>query len=230
MVTFKDWIYTIFPRFFRENDTDLVNGKGLFERYVSVFGDELDQEMISSIQDLGDLNIVLTTDAKYLAYLAWMCGNPPDLFYNTTWYRKFIKYFTDIVKKKGTEEGYNLLFGLVGCSVTITEVSLAIHNYDVANAHHDSGLKYDMECPSCSQYDLEIHDPDGNLDFITTSGINTSAYLLLMAIIRFLEPINAKLRNLTYEGDPVADEWVLTTGIWNDSLFWNDNKYYNDGE
>ena len=228
MVTFKNWIFTLFPRFFLENDTYVVEGKGLFQRYLSVFGDEIDREMIPKLEGLPNLNTVLTTDAKYLAYLAWMCGNPPDLFYNATWYRKFIKYFTDIIKKKGTVEGYNLLFGLMGCSVTITEVTLDIHNYDAASAHYDNGLKYDSECPSCSQYDLDITDPSGNLGFITGLGVNASAYSLLMAIIKFLEPINAKLRNLTYGSDTIADEWVLTTGIWDDSLFWNDNKYYKD--
>ena len=161
-----------------------------------------------------------------------MCGNPPDLFYNATWYRKFIRYFTDIVKVKGTVKSYELLFGLIGCTIQITQIPPVIIKYDNSpEDHYDTKAQYDSECPTCSYYDLTINDPDGNCSTLATVNVNSAVYQLLMALIKFVEPINCKLNTLTYNGgDPIvpADKWVLTTGIWDDTLFWNDHKYYKD--
>jgi hypothetical protein len=239
MVVFKDWLFTLFPRYYIQGDTNPVGGKGLFERYLEVFGAELDEHLTPKITDLTNLNSIASVDSKYLTYLAWMCGNPPDLFYSEARYRRFIQYFTDIIKNKGTVKGYELLFGLLGCTVVITEIPLVDSRYDVYDEstppvvihQYDELLKYDEECPTCSKYNLTINDPEGNCQILSTTDTSSAVYLLLQALIKFVEPINVTLETLTYNGGTpvyVADKWVLGSGVYNDGLYWNDNKYYKD--
>ena len=228
MVSFSTWIFEQFPRYFKEFDTYKDNNnQGLFERFLGAIGDEMDANLVPKITNFTDLFDVLTTPDKYLILLTKTLGSPPDLFYNDARYRRFLRYLVDIVKCKGTVESYNMLFRLLDCTVTIEEIPLVDMRYDTTN-HYDTGLKYDEECPSCSFYNLHITDPNGTLPSFD-GGPTDREFLLLRKIIEFVEPINAKLLNITIDGDPIAsDQWVLTTGIWDNGLYWNDYKFYRD--
>jgi len=237
MVVFKDWIFSLFPRYIWEHDTLPVNGKGLFQRYMETFGEEIDEEIKDYITNFINIIDVTSTEDKYLVYLAEFLGNPPTLFYSDVRYRKLLRYLMDIIKCKGTVRSYELIFGLLGCTIELVEIPPSVMKYDwygelgeevpTTLVVYDSGYRYDEECPSCSDYYLNITDPDGVLAGALT---NTILYALLMKIIKFVEPINMNLINLTINEFEVTDgdAWVLTTGIWDDSKYWNDNKIYRD--
>lgn len=241
MVVFKDWIFSLFPRYIWEHDTLPVNGKGLFQRYMETFGEEIDGELKNHVTDFIDILDVTTTEDKYLVYLVEFLGSPPSLFdqgvYSDARYRKLLRYLMDIVKCKGTKRSYELIFGLLGCTIILTETAPPVMKYDwygelgeegnTTLVHYDSGLYYDEDCPSCSSYTLAITDPDGVLaGALTTERL----YNLLIKIIKFVEPINVNLTSLTINGGEVTDGdvWVLTTGTWDDSKYWNDTKIYRD--
>ena len=181
MVVFRDWIFSLFSQDIHVRDTNPVNGKGLFQRYIEIFGDEIDETIKDKIGDFPNLIKVLDTDAKYLVYLAEMMGNPPTMFYDDTKYRKFLRYFTDIVKCKGTKKSYELLFGILGCTIALEYIPLPVMKYDWMGStgdeaphillKYDTGGLYDEECPTCSQYDLFITDPDGILNGVLTNPI-----------------------------------------------------------
>lgn len=234
MVLFKDYIFDLFPFLFRRDDTYIVDGKGLFQRYIETLSDEWDQELSDKLEEVWDITDVLTTEEKYIAHLAWFLNNPPDMLYSDARYRKLLRYVIDINKCKGTVRSYEMIFFLLGLNVTLTFIPLTTMVYDNAELNYDEEeLRYDSECPSCSEYDLAILDPDGNqpdLAEAVSHPENATAPILALlgAIIKYVEPINLRLRELTYEGDPVPLNWVLTTGTWDDSLLWADQKIYRD--
>jgi hypothetical protein len=235
MVSFKSLIYDQFPRRFREEDTYIdQNGKGLFRRFIETMGDEWDQELSGKLENYLDLFSVLDTDSKYLVHLAWFLGNPPDMLYSDVRYRRLLRYLMDINKCKGTLKSYDMIFFMLGVTVTLTIYPPKVMKYDIGTLKYDETLRYDEECPTCSDYDLAIHDPEGNQIAIGQAleqpGPGSAALLALLgAIIKYVEPINMRLMTLTYDGDPIVDPaWVLTTGTWDDSLKWADHKIYRD--
>ena len=225
MDSFKSILYNQFPRRFRDEDTYVDSeGKGLFRRFIETMGDEWDQELKDKLEGYLDIFSVLDTDAQYLVHLAWFLGNPPDMLYNDTRYRKLLRYLMDINKCKGTARSYDMIFHMLGLTVTLTVHSPTAMKYDIDTLKYDETLRYDDECPTCTDYDIAIHDPDGNQPEIGQAleepGPGSAALLaLLSAIIKYVEPINMRLLTLTYDGDPITDPaWVLTTGTWDDKL------------
>ena len=228
MVNFGTWLFNLFPYRFREEDTYKDgDGKGLLERYMQALGEELDEEVIPPISLIAELNDPELVSDKHLVHLADFLGNPPHTFGDDTKYRKLLKYLVKINQHKGTEEGYKLIFGVLGVDVTITEVEPTSNIYD-DTLEYDSGNIYDSNCPPCSKYSLAIEDPDGNCPEIGDAESDPVLYALLRKIIEYVEPINAMMTNLTYNGDVTGDRWVLTTGIWADQNYWNDAKYWRD--
>lgn len=194
MVNFKDWIYEQLPNRFREEDTDIINGKGLFQRFVESMGAEIDSNITPSIAVLTDLNLVLTTEEYYVAYIAWMMGNPPNTFNHNEFYRQILRYLIPILKIKGTALAYEAFFGILGIQATITEIDLEDMRYDTGKIY-DVGYQYDLSCPPCSDYILDIVDPNGVMSDWETNPITLAMFL---AIVKFLEPINARMRDWSY--------------------------------
>ena len=228
MINFRTWIFEKFPYYFWENDTYKDGeGHGLFQRYLETVGIELDSELVNKIPGLLDLTNAELVASKQLIHLAEVLGNPPDTFGDETKYRKLLKYITNINKEKGNLKGYQLIFGVLGVDVEIEEVYGLDNHYDT-ELQYDTDLHYDGNCPPCSNYTLAITDPDGNCPEIADAPTNPIINNLLMAIIKYVEPINAVLVDITYGGGSLTDQWVLTTGIWNDNNYWNDVKIYRD--
>lgn len=228
MVNFRNWIFEHFPYYFRENDSYKDgDGYGLFQRYLTGLGSELDYELTNKIPGLLDLNNAEVIASKHLVHLAAVLGNPPDTFGDETKYRKLLRYITTINKYKGTVRGYELIFGILGVNVVVEEIALTDYRYD-SEFKYDDGNIYDGNCPPCSKYNLIITDPDGNCPEIGEASSDPILMALLKAIIKYVEPINAVLASLSYGGEISDNGWVLTTGIWNDSKYWDNSKYYRD--
>jgi len=68
-----DWL----PYYFRANDTYVKDGKGLFERYLEIFGNYFEDKVIGDINTLGDILDVDNTPEVYLGYLWEFLGSMP---------------------------------------------------------------------------------------------------------------------------------------------------------
>lgn len=135
MVNFKDWLFENYPGYFKENDTyKNSEGKGLLERFISELGRDFDTYIIPKVRDFLSIHDSLTTDDIYIAYLAWALGNPPDTFTHYPGheddYRQVLKYLVEINKVKGTKQGFDMLFSLLGVTVNLTEVTTGELSYD----------------------------------------------------------------------------------------------------
>ena len=228
MASFSEHLYNQFPYFFRENDTYKDNeGRGIFQRYLSALGSEWDNGSLNTIPGLDTLTDAELVGDKQLVHLADVLGNPPDTFGNEPRYRVLLKYITHINKYKGTLKGYQLLFSILGVEVTIEEITLTSYKYDSGN-QYDTDIIYDGNCPPCSFYVLHITDPDGNCPEIGQAQSNVTLRQLLNAIVAYVEPLNAVLKDITYEGTSLEPDWILSTGFWDDTKTWLDTGTWID--
>ena len=68
-----DWL----PYYFRANDTYIKDGKGLFQRYLEIFGNYFEDNIIGDINTLEDILDVDHTPELYLGYLWEFLGSMP---------------------------------------------------------------------------------------------------------------------------------------------------------
>lgn len=135
MVTFETWLFQNLPQYFKENDSyKNSGGSGLLERFIGELGKDFDTYIIPKIEDFLSIHASLTTDDIYVAYIAWALGNPPDTFTHYVGheedYRQVLRYLVDVNKVKGTRQGFDMLFGLLGVTVNLTEVDTGELYYD----------------------------------------------------------------------------------------------------
>lgn len=67
----------LLPYYFKEQDTYKVNGKGLLERYLDIFGAYFDNIVINDISTLDDIIDIDNTPELYLGYLWEFLGSMP---------------------------------------------------------------------------------------------------------------------------------------------------------
>ena len=205
MIRFRDYFFGLLPPYFKKNDTNKnLSGDGLLERYLRIFGLELDERLLPLADgyisgtnlDPTVVSIIDPSEAPndHLTYLAFTLGNPPDLLGNPSLYRKLLIHIVAAYKIKGTKPGYKLFFALLGYNVSIVELPTQTFLYD--DATYDDNQKYDSSCPTCSEYEL-ILSPWGLNCFIPEISIPDQTTLdLLMQVVNFNEPINAVLKRI----------------------------------
>lgn len=227
MVSFKDWLFDTLPYYFRANDSYVTGGKGLLQRFLMAIGEEIDDNIIIPLTNLFNVYDAALIDEKLIVHLAEILGNPPDTFYDTNTYRRLLKYIPYINKYKGTAKGYEYLFRVLGVMATIEEDELVDYKYDIGH-QYDTSVKYDSQCPPCSNYTLLITDADNNCPILADAPTDPLIYNMLLNLIRYVEPINARLTGYSYNEGSGADWWILTTGVWDDTKFWSDTKHWKD--
>jgi len=203
-VNFKTLLFEKLPYYYKSEDTYKdIYGKGLLERYLSIFGDYIDTDMVPDIEAYIALLDVTICDEKFLTHISNSLGNPPDIFKEAIGYRSLLQYIVNVYKIKGTEEAYRLYFSILGYDIILTEVTppgfgaiVSLENrYDSNDllVYDDVvGFEYDFgQCETCSEYDLELTPKPSN-----TTIVDDALLLRINETIKFNEPINAILRNL----------------------------------
>lgn len=201
------WFFTRLPLYFKQHDNNRdVNDEGTLERYLQVFGLELDEQVVNYADgymagtslDAAIKSIIdpLECDDKYLVHIAYTLGNPPDLLQGASTYRKLLRYILAYYKVKGTKRAYEIFFALLGYNVTITEYPPGHPNYDNDPLDtYDSGLTFDAGCPTCSEYDILITLLNNDCTEPLVQFLDQTIIDLLREVIEFNEPINAILRD-----------------------------------
>ncbi|MAO08033.1 MAG: hypothetical protein CL596_04900 [Alteromonas sp.] len=196
--SFKNWFFDLLPRYFKENDSyKNPQGHGLLERYLTIFGEDLDYNVIPKIELYLDIIDASICDEKYLIHLSDSLGNPPDVFKDTEIYRNLLQYIVTFYKIKGTIKSYKLFFAILGFDVEVEELP---HQDD--DVFYDSGAIYDTgqewhtydrnSCLICYNYNINIW-PSNNRDLI----ISSDTLEKLREVIKFNEPLNARLGTFT---------------------------------
>lgn len=197
-MTFEAFLWGRFASYF--NDVDNYKnsqGKGLFQRYLSIFGLELDQQIIPAIEGfLDELDPNTAADAM-LTNISWSVGSPDDIMNDTQLYRNLLVQIISIYQIKGTFRSYQYLFAIFGLGVQITEKYLGANQYDAGNQFDDGVMIYDDDpcSKNCVHYDLCYYNlPDHTLAPLS-SDLQAKFRSMITSI---LEPHSAELDNLTY--------------------------------
>ena len=209
MIVYKDYIFSLFSKFDKTIDSNKDgNNKGTFERYNEIVGDDIDTEILPFITNLVDDNLnVDTALLKFLPYLYQRTGINISLGDTEVIKRKLLKYIHRLYSIKSTEKCYEVMINYLGFDVVI-ELHNALFTFDSDTTFDDDVRTFDMFCPDCSEYTLKITGVPGSLTAEETQAIKD--------IIRFNEPINTKIRQVTYNGLPVAGDF---------SVDYNDDYY-----
>lgn len=203
--SFRDFFFGKLPIYYKINDTYKdINGEGLLERYLRIFGLEIDNNIKPKIDNYLDNIDPFTIDPQYLTTLGYTLGSPPDLTGNPNDYAKLIAYIISIYKIKGTLKAFQLLFALLGYNVTITEYPPSQQVYFDDGSLLDTGLTFDSGCPCCSDYSISVNsllNPGGGPCSSPNFFNITPALLpLFTQIVEFNAPIDAHLRSIINGG------------------------------
>lgn len=203
----KDFVFNKLPHYYRDNDTNKdVNGEGVLQRYLQVFGLQIDDELKPFIDGFQILYDVSNVDPKFLQHIGSILGYPPSLNADPELYRKILLYIIQIYKVKGTCMSFKMLFNLLGLQVEIIEdIPRKKITYDldpeIAKYDHleDEDVKdddrYDSECDYCSGFSLAVNSQDDECNSPTHTILTQTQIDAIGNIICFLTPINA-----TYHG------------------------------
>lgn len=205
-MTFANFFFDKLPLYFWRNDSYKdSNDRGLLERYLQIFGLEVDNNIKPLADNYLDIIDPSTVTAKHLSHLAYSLGNPPDMFQsNPAQYAKLLQHIVTLYKIKGTIESYKLFFSLMGFTVFIIEYPEEVETKFDSGCLLDEGYKFDMGCPTCSEYSLVISqllsNPNNICQIPTFITLNQTMITLITEVIKFIEPINAELRDLISGG------------------------------
>ena len=239
-MTFRDWFFNKLPAYFKTNDSYKdVNGEGLLERYLRIYGLEIDEEIIPKIENYLDTIDPLICDEKFLNLIAYQLGNPPDFFGNTSLYRKFLSVIVEIYKIKGTRKSYLLLFALLGYNVDLIMFYPRDIIYDNGEIYDDEEpILYDDVCGTCVPYMILFYAADTNCqrpqDYYIPE-ISPDIWQLFRRVACFLEPINAKLIGLVpalplCEGLSLSLSEEVTIEVQDQMLYDDGHEYDADPE
>jgi len=210
MISFVNYIKNFWPNIWARDTNKDSNDKGTFERYLQVFGDEIDNELIPYIDDdeslFDEFNPVLNNfldiidgfacNNKFLNHLAEVLGNPPDVFQKSAndyyEYRALIRYIITVYKWRGSLTGFELFYRILGYDIWISEIAGTTNLYD-SGLTYDDGESYDVnESILEGNYNIQFAYIDDGVTSVP-GGELTSLELTLP----FIEPINTTFNNVT---------------------------------
>lgn len=197
-----------FDKYYTKYDKDTDSFKnafnqGVFERLNILMADELDKQIVPVFSDLVKKLIPSNIcDAVYLPLWENQYGNA--LFSDVDLKRKLINQALSINKIKGSRKSYEILFRYLETDSVFTE-EWNYSSFDSLVTFDAANRTFDLsKCNRrCTTYNLDL----------TYSGSVDNAYITqILSIIRYCEPINAKLKNLTINGDTFFVIQINTDG------------------
>lgn len=194
-----EFLWSKLSSYYHENDTNLDgDNKGTFERFLNIFGLELDEIVTPGIESFLNNVDPETAAEQYLPNISFALGQPDDILGNTAIYRELLTQMISIYQIKGTSRSYKMLFGLLGMSVTITEKFPGSNAYDTVLIY-DTDALYDNDACSktCIHYDLTYTNLPGFNVVPLAAGVEDKLRKLIYDLI---QPVGAELDSLTATG------------------------------
>jgi hypothetical protein len=214
----KIWQY--FGDYFHKNDSYKdAEGKGLLQRYNELIEEDIQSNIYPMMNSLLD-NLLLASTMldRFVGDLEYTVGLQLRFSDLISLRKNILKYIFYFYKIKGTRRGYEVLLRWLGFeSVVITEFWAnggldSSVDLDDINRRFDSGGK----CSGCSEYEIAL-----------TGSVAISPDLLryIHNIVKFNEPINARLRRITYNGNDMSSlfYFILKNA---DLIFYDDSTDY----
>lgn len=220
MIVFSDYLVKKLPDYIIEQDSYKdINQKGFVQRYISIFGLELDEEIYNKLEELPDQWDPRTVaNPEYINYFAVMLGDLPRLLEDNYNYTSILLYIISIYKIKGTINSYKALITALGhTSVTIIELENPSVIYDLTPSpilYDTEGVIYDDNCRSCSNYQISL---------TSSLPVNGANYQSVKVAASILEPLGANLLSIIWNGDTVNAVYIEVYIDPDGNLFYNND-------
>lgn len=177
------------------------NGKGLHQRFNELLAQDFDENSTHLINNISEnTQSPMDVMTKFIAYREntfGLCQISSDEYVR----RKFIHYANRINNLRGTKLGYIVLFRFMGfSSIALNELSLA-SGFDSAVTFDDAERVFDRRCQNCGKYSITL---SGAMP-MTASLLN-----FILNVVEYNEPIDAKLKLITYNGTPIVSSSFIT--------------------
>lgn len=172
-----------------------VNGKGLTERYQESLGDDYDDNLRDLIDVFLDRTIVPQNMlSRMIPYMESMLGDPVIVSDQVSFRRKIIRFAQHIYNIKSTRLSYEVLFRMLGFDTAVVFEYTNTSGFDSDLTFDDVDRTFDGDS-ACTYYSVELTG---------VISITPEIILAIDRIIKFLEPINAHLRIVTYNGGEIT--------------------------
>lgn len=202
MINLNNFLWSTIPQELADIDSykDL-DGRGLLERYVSIFDEELQEELVVKLENFSRELTPATAADQFLSEIAYSVGSPPDVMGGINKYREVLTSIIGIYKVKGTTRSYKLFFRLFGMDCRIVEHFPLDNKYDVPGNRYDdktiNAQPYDQNAETMGYIDYTIEY--FNLPGYQVAPLNAAQKSLFIEAVRStLEPIDCRLRAMNY--------------------------------
>lgn len=195
----NDYLFKLLPDYFKQNDSYKNNfNKGILERYMDIFGNELDAWVVPYIECVMDINNPQVAQEKFLDHISDSWGSPSDLFLSTDRYRNQLKTILSLHKSKGTLGQVTNMFYLFGYDLVIERIPTdSTYYYYDTEANYDEGGVYDtFGCLPCWRYTATI-EQNSNHDASSPDATDNTIFEKLKSLLTEEQPINAELVSFT---------------------------------
>lgn len=209
--TEPNYLFGLLPYYFKDQDNGSkvisgYEGEGTLERYLEIFGAEVDDELSEYIENVGYIvdalgltNLPHSAEKQldFLTPISDTLSRPPDIG-TTDQYKNLLRHIRQIHQTRGSKKSLELFLALFGYAIDdLTEETKAVNTYDGTPdvMNYDVGGLYDYGLSIRSGFDLVITDYPG-----TTTGDPGSTWLDLLkdAIQSFIAPIKCIVYTVTY--------------------------------
>lgn len=170
------------PEYFKVNDTYKdAEGKGILERFLSIFGVDLDEITLPLLENTTDilnpeksvdlLNQILNPtgadNGKFLNHIAYGLNNPIDVLPDEAQYRKLLSFVITLYKLRGTKLAIRYWGYLIGIPLEVVEINTPRlrcddgYQYDSNIITSESTIdpaRYDSACLPCSEYFIIVEN------------------------------------------------------------------------
>lgn len=137
---------------------------------------------------------------RYVPYLESEWGNKIDtqnlyLSQAIVGRRKVLEVLGRLHTVRGSIRGYEVCFGMLGINMVLTEFEEG-YGFDSPITLDHTSRRLDSSCPTCSDYTIALTG---------AATLGSTLIAAIWSIILFNQPINARLRSITYNGEPIVN-------------------------
>jgi phage tail-like protein len=192
MGNLRDLIFRLFGPAEKLADTTNrdAEGRGLNERFMRALGAEFDDSLYPLLDGFVANCVDPTTAlARFVPYLEQQMGVAYQVSDSLSVRRKLIAWAPRITRLKGTKRSYEILLKLMGFATVNLIEHFVGHGFDSAITLDDPDRRFDSRCAGCTDYSLELTG---------TLTMTPEIIAWIRSVVSFCEPINARLRLITY--------------------------------
>ncbi|RUP38231.1 MAG: hypothetical protein EKK63_12690 [Acinetobacter sp.] len=190
-----------------------VNGKGINQRFNELLAEDFDDHSTHKINNIVEYTQspmeIMSRFVVYREKTFGLCLISSDEYVR----RKFIQYASKINNLRGTKWGYILLYRFMGFDSIVVNELASVSGFDSPTTFDDVERVFDRRCQNCTKYSIDL-----------TGAMPMSVELLnfIMNVVEYNEPINAKLKDITYNGTSIVSGAHITMFIdANGNLIYN---------